>query len=53
MAVQWLRLHAANAGDTGLIPGQATKIPRALWPKRKKKKDLFSILTEYPLISNY
>ena len=23
---QWLRLHASTAGDTGLIPGQGTKI---------------------------
>ena len=24
--VQWLRLLASTAGDTGLIPGQGTKI---------------------------
>ena len=24
--VQWLRLHASTAGDTGLIPGWGTKI---------------------------
>ena len=29
--VQWLRLHAANAGSTGLIPSQGTKIPHAMW----------------------
>ena len=23
--VQWLRLHAPNAGDTGSIPGKGTK----------------------------
>lgn len=27
--IQWLRLHAANAGDQGLIPGKGTKIPHA------------------------
>ena len=25
LAVQWLRLHAPNAGDLGLIPGQGTR----------------------------
>ena len=33
LVVQWLRLHAPNAGDMGLIPGQGTKIPQA--PKKK------------------
>jgi len=26
LVVQWLRLHASNAGDAGSIPGQGTKI---------------------------
>ena len=30
LAVQWLRLWAANAGGAGLIPGWGTKIPHAL-----------------------
>ena len=25
LVVQWLRLHAPNAGDPGLIPSQGTK----------------------------
>ena len=25
LVVQWLRLHAPNAGGTGLIPGQGTR----------------------------
>ena len=25
LVVQWLRLHAANTGDPGLIPSQGTK----------------------------
>ena len=29
LAVQWLRLHALNAGDIGSIPGWGTKIPHA------------------------
>ena len=35
--VQWLRLFASNAGGTGLIPDQGTKIPHGLWPKNKLK----------------
>ena len=30
LVVQWLRLHAFNAGGAGVMPGQATKIPHAL-----------------------
>ena len=26
---QWLRLHVANAGEVGSIPGQGPKIPHA------------------------
>ena len=26
LVVQWLRLHASNAGNAGSIPGQGTKI---------------------------
>jgi len=29
LVIQWLRLHAPNAGDQGLIPGKGTKIPHA------------------------
>jgi len=36
LAVQQLRLHASNAGDTGLILGGGTKIPHAKRPKNKK-----------------
>ena len=38
MAVQWLGLHASTAGGTGLIPGQGTKIPHALWHGQKQNK---------------
>ena len=34
--VQWLRLHSCNAGGIGSIPGQGTKIPHAVWYKKKK-----------------
>ena len=36
LVVQWLRLHASNAGGTGSIPGWGTKIPHALWSGQKK-----------------
>ena len=29
LVVQWLRLHAPNAGDLGSIPGQGTRFPHA------------------------
>ena len=29
LAVRWLGLHTFTAEDTGLIPGQGTKIPQA------------------------
>ena len=32
--VQWLRLCASTAGGTGSIPGQGTKIPQAVQPKK-------------------
>ena len=35
--VQWLGLHALTAEDPGSIPGQGTKIPKAV--KLKEKKD--------------
>ena len=40
LEVQWLILHAANAWDMGLIPGQGTKIPSChTAPPKKKKKE--------------
>ena len=38
LVVQWLKLHSPNAGDTGSIPGQGTKIPHATWCGVKKEK---------------
>ena len=37
--VQWLRLHASNAGGPGSIPGWETKIPDAAWYSQKNKKE--------------
>ena len=41
-AVQWLRLHASNAGGMGLIPGWGTNIPHAspCGKKGEKKKGI-------------
>ena len=45
LEVQWLGLHASNAGGMDLIPGQGTKIlcaTRYSQEKKKKKKDFIS-----------
>ena len=34
-------LHASTAEDTGLIPGQGTRIPRAMWHGQKKNQIYF------------
>ena len=39
LAVQWLRLHASNAGGAGSIPSQGTKITHTAWSGPKKKKN--------------
>ena len=42
LVVQWLRLHASNAGGEGSIPGLGTEIPHALGCGHKiklKKKE--------------
>ena len=33
-----VKTSPSNAGDGGSIPGWGSKIPHALWPKKKKKK---------------
>ena len=35
LVVQWLGIHAFNAGDAGSIPGQRTKFPCTAQPKNK------------------
>ena len=35
---QGLRPRVSNAEGMGLIPGQGTKIPNAMWYGQKKKK---------------
>ena len=51
LAVQWLRLHASNAGGTGLIPGWGTKIPHAAGCSQKKKKKIEVVDLQYCLVS--
>ena len=41
LMVQGLGPHTFTAVGTGLIPGQGTKIPHAIQPKKKKKKRKF------------
>ena len=36
LVVQWLRRHASNTGNAGLIPGQRTKIPHAVCCSQRK-----------------
>ena len=38
LVVHWLRLHTANAGDTGSIPGGRTKITHVVQCGQKKQK---------------
>ena len=37
LEVQWWGLCIVTAEGWGSIPDQGTKIPRAMWPKKKKK----------------
>ena len=39
LAVQWLRLHAPNAGAMCSNPGQGTKIPHATRRSQQKRKE--------------
>ena len=43
LAVQWLRIHASNAGGLGLIPGRGIKIPHAPQRGQKTKKKGFIV----------
>ena len=38
LVVQWLRLHALNAGGLGLIPGQGTR--SRMWQRRTRVPQL-------------
>ena len=39
-AVEWLRLCASTAGGVGLIPGQDTKIPHAVYSATPQKNEM-------------
>ena len=43
LAVQWLGLYASTAGGPGSIPGQGTKIPRAMWNAKKMKTKILKL----------
>ena len=43
LEVQWLRLCTSIAGDSGLIPGQETKIPHAVWCGQNKTKQKLNV----------
>ena len=45
MAIQWLELPAFTAESPGSIPGQRTKIMRAVWQKKKKKLKKISFIS--------
>ena len=48
LEVQWLKLHASKAGDTGLIPGQGTKLSHAahICRQKKKKRGIADLMNE-------
>ena len=39
LVVYWLRLHTLKTGGVGLIPGQRTRIPHAIWPGQKNNNN--------------
>ena len=41
--VHWLRLCASTAGSSGLIPGQRTKFPHAVWCSQKKNGEFYGV----------
>ena len=49
--VQRLRLRTPNAGGTGLIPGQGTKIPHAAQRSQQQQKKFNGITLPLPIIS--
>ena len=51
--VQWLRLSAFATEDSGLIPGQGTRIPQAPWHHHKTNKKLASTGKELRLRENF
>ena len=46
--VQWLRLHAPNAGGTGFIPGWGTEFPHAAKRAPPKKRRVHGGLIYLP-----
>ena len=54
LAIQWLRLQASTAGDTGSIRGLGTRIPHAVrrGQKEKKRNYLYSLAQLLFFLSN-
>ena len=46
--VQWLGLGVSTVRETGLIPGQGTRIPHAAKGKKKKKSQSIKKKTRSP-----
>ena len=53
LVVQWLRLHASNAGGTGLIPGQGSKIPHGERPKKERGVSLLMNKIKYSALNKF
>ena len=47
LVVQWLRLHAPNAGVISLIPGRGTKIPHAAQGCQNKKTSIWTLIWKF------
>ena len=47
LVVQWLRLSAFTAEDTGSNPGPGTKISQAIWGNQKKKKTTGNLINNH------
>ena len=37
LAARWIGFHTSTAGGQGLIPGQRTRIPQAVWHSQKRQ----------------
>lgn len=48
-SIQWLGLCASIAGNTGLIPGWRTELPRAVWHSQKKRPKSLLSSSSFPV----
>ena len=49
LVVQWLGLGSFHCWGPGLMPGQETKMPQAMWhgQKERKNQSLFNMLSRF------